>query len=63
MKKIAAVVVFAVGSALLVMGVLALMSHRASMEGNVDLKAPAGLGGALVCLIVGVRLLMPAKPF
>jgi hypothetical protein len=39
------------------------MSHRASMEGNIDLRAPAGLGGALVCLIVGIRLLMPAKPF
>lgn len=63
MKKIAAVAVLVIGCALLVMGVLALMSRRASVEGNIDLRAPIGLGGALVCLIAGVRLLMPPKPF
>jgi hypothetical protein len=62
-KKVAATVVLAAGSALLVKGVLALMSRNASATGTIDTWAPIGLGGALVCLILGIRLLMPPKPF
>ncbi len=63
MKKFFGVAVLVVGCGLLVMGVIALLSKQASATGTLDIRGPIGLLGALCCLIGGIRLMMPPKPF
>jgi hypothetical protein len=63
MKKYIGIAVLFLGCGFLVMGVLAVMKQSSSMVGTFDIKGPLGLGGALCCLIGGIRLMMPPRPF